>query len=110
MTIPQLKEKLDELGVVYGPKAGKEELEKLLKSVEEGPKGEAGEGDAPAEDDDSPEGIDAPADAPVAVKPAEAKVYNNSQFVRTYSKELHGEKYQELAEMFAKKKKGYTVR
>ena len=53
-------------------------------------------------------------DAPVAEEPEEkgasVAVYFNGQYVRAYSKELHGNDYKGLAKEFAEKVPGREVR
>ena len=38
-----------------------------------------------------------------------AHIYQDNTFIRTYSKEVHGDEYLILAETFASKKPDYTI-
>ena len=87
MTKNEVIAKLTELGIEFDPSAKVAELKALLPA--EGDQGEPTpavvEGYHVVEGDDT------------------AAVYNGSVLVRTYSEEVHGSEYLELAEEFVKK-------
>lgn len=91
MTVKEIKEKLDDLGVVYSQDAKKADLQELLKST--------------GSDSDGNEDVVITSNVATT-----AKVYNGAGgFIRAYTKELHGQEFDRLAEEFVNKNSGYTV-
>lgn len=107
MNKPELIEKLTALGVVIPEGAKKVELEKLLAEAEATPVEEAEAtpaGDTPPDEEKVEGGLEVPETAKIEVVGGSGKVdiydSRNFSYVRTYSRERHGEKFGELAKEF----------
>ena len=101
-----LKAELRKLGVQVRGRLTNAELEQRLKDAQEAP--ESNESDETPKDDGNY--LEISDDADIEVKARKASVYDMyGDYIRTYSDEVHGQKFMELAQMYAGKIKG-TVR
>lgn len=104
----EIQKKLDELGVEYPSRATKEDLLALLEDAE-------GKSPATAGDESA---LEVPDDAEVRVTRAGAPsvrgdevdiLRGTNEYVRTFSKRVHGSRFKELAAMFCEKHRGCRI-